>query len=340
MGKFVGFGELMIGFNPIGYRRFLQGDLMETNYTGAEANVCVSLSLLGMHASYVTRLPDNDIARCGIATLKKFGVDTDDIILGGDRMGVIYTEKGAAQRPSKVVYDRKYTSISTAQSGDFDWQKIFQDADWFHFTGITPALSDNTAGLCKEACEAAKAMGVKISCDLNYRKNLWSQEKANATMEQLVPYCDLVIGNEEDAEKVLGIHAADTDVTTGKLNRAGYEDVAQQIQRKYGVSKVAITLRESISASDNQWSAMYYENGKAYFSKKYMIHIVNRVGGGDSFSAGLIYALMHNYDPQYAVEFGVAASCLKHSIELDFNLSTLEEIERLANGDASGRVLR
>lgn len=340
MGKFVGFGELMIGFNPIGYRRFLQGDLMETNYTGAEANVCVSLSLLGMHASYVTRLPDNDIARCGIATLKKFGVDTDDIILGGDRMGVIYTEKGAAQRPSKVVYDRKYTSISTAQSGDFDWQKIFQDADWFHFTGITPALSDNTAGLCKEACEAAKAIGVKISCDLNYRKNLWSQEKAKATMEQLVPYCDLVIGNEEDAEKVLGIHAADTDVTTGKLNRAGYEDVAQQIQRKYGVSKVAITLRESISASDNQWSAMYYENGKAYFSKKYMIHIVNRVGGGDSFSAGLIYALMHNYDPQYAVEFGVAASCLKHSIELDFNLSTLEEIERLANGDASGRVLR
>lgn len=340
MGKFIGFGELMIGFNPVGYRRFLQGNLMETNYTGAEANVCVSLSLLGMQTSYVTRLPDNDIAKCGIAALRKFGVGTDAIATGGERMGVIYTEKGAAQRPSKVVYDRMHTSISTARSGDFDWKRIFQDADWFHFTGITPALSDSTAALCKEACEAAKTAGVKISCDLNYRKNLWSQEKAKETMAQLVPYCDLVIGNEEDAEKVLGIYAADTDITRGKLSRAGYEDTARQIQRKYGVSKVAVTLRESISASDNQWSAMYYEDGKTYFSRKYMIHIVNRVGGGDSFSAGLIYALTHGYDPQRAVEFGVAASCLKHSIEMDFNLSTLEEIERLAGGDASGRVLR
>jgi len=338
--KFVGFGELMIGFNPTGYRRFIQADTMEVNFTGAEANVCVSLANLGMDTAFVTRLPDNDIAKCGIALLKKFSVGTDCIVTGGDRMGVIYTEKGAAQRPSKVVYDRKYTSIATAQPGDFNWKEIFKDASWFHFTGITPALSDSTAALCKEACEVAKSMGVKISCDLNYRKNLWSQEKAKATMEQLVPYCDMVIGNEEDAEKVLGISAADTDVTTGKLSRAGYEDVARQIHEKYGVSKVAITLRESISASDNQWSAMYYEDGQAYFSKKYLIHIVNRVGGGDSFAAGLIYSLLNDYDPQHAIEFSVAASCLKHSIELDFNLSTLEEIERLANGDGSGRVQR
>lgn len=340
MKKFVGFGELMVGLNPPGYRRFIQADTMELNFTGAEANVCVSLATLGMDASFVTRLPDNDIARCGLALLKKYGVDTRDVVTGGNRMGVLYTEKGAAQRPSKVVYDRTYTAISTAQPGDFNWREIFKDAAWFHFTGITPALSDSTAALCKEACETAKDMGIRVSCDLNYRKNLWSQEKAKATMEQLVPYCDLVIGNEEDAEKVLGIRAADTDVTTGKLSREGYVDVARQIQKKYGVPKVAITLRESLSASDNQWSAMYCEHGEAFFSPKYMIHIVNRVGGGDAFSAGLIYALMHEYDPQRAVNFGVAASCLKHSIELDFNLSTLEEIERLAAGDASGRVQR
>ena len=340
MGKFVGFGEIMVGLNPVGYRRFIQADTMEVNYTGAEANVCTSLAILGMDTSFVTRLPDNDIARSAISTLRKFGVGTGDILFGGDRMGVLYTEKGAAQRPSKVVYDRKYSAVSMAKPGMFNWQEIFRDAEWFHFTGITPALSDDTAAVCLEACEAARSMGVKISCDLNYRKNLWSQEKARATMERLVPYCDLVIGNEEDAEKVLGISAEDTDITAGKLNRDGYKNVARRIQERYGVAKVAITLRESISASDNHWSGMYYDNGEACFSKKYLIHIVNRVGGGDSFAAGLIYSILHNYDAQKAIEFAVAASCLKHSIELDFNLSTLEEIERLAGGDGSGRVQR
>lgn len=340
MKKFVGFGDFLVSFNPVGYRRFLQADTMEVNFTGAEANVCVSLAALGMDASFVTRLPANDIAECGKAMLRKFKVGTEHIAAGGERIGVIYTEKGAAQRPSKVVYDRKYTSFATAKPGDFDWEKILADADWFHFTGITAALSETTAMLCEEACQAAKAMGVKVSCDLNYRKNLWTPEQAKRTMEKLVPYCDLVVGNEEDAEKVLGIRASDTDVTTGKLNHAGYEDVARQIRDKFGVPNVAITLRESLSASDNRWSAMFYDNGEAYFSRKYDIHIVNRVGGGDAFSAGLIYALMNGYEPQRAVDFGVAASCLKHSIELDFNLSTLEEVERLAGGDASGRVQR
>jgi len=340
MARFVGFGEIMLGLNPQGYRRFIQADHMEVNYTGAEANVCVSLASLGVESEFVTRLPENDIADCAIATLRKYGVGTDKIVRGGERMGVLYTEKGASQRPSKVVYDRKYSSISTAKPGDFDWKSIFDGAEWFHFTGITAALSHSTAELCLEACKEAKKRGIKISCDLNYRKKLWSKEKAKQVMEKLVPYCDLVVGNEEDADDVLGIRAADTDVTTGKLSQAGYENVARQICTKYGVPRVAITLRESISASDNQWSAMLFDHDKAYFSKKYLIHIVNRVGGGDSFSAGLIYSLLHGFDAQTAVEFAVAASCLKHSIELDFNLVSVDEVLHLANGDASGRVQR
>lgn len=341
MGKFIGFGDMLVSFCPAGYRRFIQADTMEVGYTGAEANVCVSLASLGVETDFVTRLPaNNDMAECAIACMRKFNVGTGKIVRGGERIGVIYTEKGAAQRPSKVVYDRKYTSIATAQPGDFDWEKIFADAEWFHFTGITAALSDSTAALCMEACKKAKEMGVKVSCDLNFRKKLWTEEKAKSVMEKLVPYCDLVIGNEEDADKVLGIRAADTDVTGGKLNRDGYIDVAKQICEKFGVQNVAITLRESISASDNQWSAMLYTGGEAYFSKKYMIHIVNRVGGGDSFAAGMVYSMLKGYEPQKAVEFAVAASCLKHSIEMDFNLVSLEEVTRLAEGDGSGRVQR
>lgn len=340
MGKFVGFGDLLVAFNPVGYRRFIQADTMEVNYTGAEANVCVSLAAFGEDTEFVTRLPDNDMAKCAVATLKKYSVGTDRIVWGGDRIGVIYTEKGAAQRPSKVVYDRKYTSVAMAQPGDIDWDKTFEGADWFHFTGITPALGDGTAALCLEACRKARERGMKVSCDLNFRKKLWSEEKARAVMEKLVPLCDLVIGNEEDAEKVLGIKAENSDVTGGILSREGYESVARQIEAMYGVPQLAITLRESISASDNNWSAMFYTGGQAHFSKKYAIHIVNRVGGGDSFSAGLIFALRHSYDAAHAVEFAAAASCLKHSIELDFNLSTVEEVEKLCAGDGSGRVQR
>ena len=340
MGKFIGFGDLLVGLNPVGYRRFLQADTMEVNYTGAEANVCVSLARFGIDTEFVTRLPQNDIALCAVAQLRKYGVGTDRIVYGGDRIGVIYTEKGASQRPSKVVYDRKYSSFSTAKCSEFVWDDIFCGAEWFHFTGITAALSDNTAQLCKEACLAAKSKGIKISCDLNYRKNLWTPEAAKRVMEAIVPMCDLVIGNEEDADKVLGIQAEGSDVMSGKISREGYISVARQIQEKYGVKNVAITLRESVSASDNYWSAMYYTNDKPFFSKRYPIHIVNRVGGGDSFSAGLIYSLMNAYEPQKALEFAVAASCLKHTIELDFNLVTVDEVTRLADGDGSGRVQR
>ena len=341
MKTIVGFGDMLVGLNPSGYLRFLQANSMEVNYTSAEANVCVSLSCFGEKAEFVTRLPQNAIAECAVACLRKYGVNTDKIVYGGDRIGVIYTEKGASQRPSKVVYDRKYTSIATAQPGDFNWEQIFDDnVGWFHFTGITAALSDSTAALCLEACKAAKAKGITISCDLNYRKNLWSEEKAKSVMEELVRYVDVLVANEEDADKVLGIKAIDTDVTTGHLNKAGYIDVAKQLCEKYGVRKVGITLRKSISASDNLWSAMLYDETGSYFSKEYPIHIVNRVGGGDSFTAGLIYALGNQYDAQDAVEFAVAASCLKHSIELDFNLVTVDEVKKLAAGDASGRVQR
>ena len=340
MKKFVGFGDLLIAFNPVNYRKFIQADTMEVNYTGAEANVCVSLAHFGIPTDFVTRVPNNDIADCAIAMLRKHNVGTEKIVKGGKRLGVIYTERGASQRPSKVVYDREDTAIATAKPGDFDWDAIFADAEWFHFTGITAALSDGCAALCKEACIAAKARGLKISCDLNYRKKLWSREKARSVMEELVSYCDVLIGNEEDADTVLGIRAADTDVTTGKLSRAGYEEVAKEICRRYGVGKVAFTLRESLSASDNNWSAMLFDGKTANFSKKYAMHIVNRVGGGDSFSAGLIYALMQDYEARRAVEFAAAASCLKHTIEFDFNLVTVDEVETLAGGDGSGRVQR
>lgn len=340
MKKLVGFGDYMLRLNPAGYLRFIQANQFEVNYTGAEANVCVSLAMMGIKTDFVTRLPDNDIAAAGIAELRKFNVGTDHIARGGERMGVFYVEKGASQRPSKVVYDRKGSSIATCSYEDFDWDTIFEGATNFHMTGITPALSKTIPEVCIKACKKAKEKGLIISCDLNYRKNLWTEAEAKACMTQIMPYIDLLVANEEDAEKVLGIKARDTDVTSGKLNREGYVDVAEQICQTYGTTMVAVTLRRSISASDNEWSAMLYTDGKAYFSKKYMIHLVDRVGGGDSFSAGLLYGLMNDYGPQEAIEYAAAASCLKQTIELDFNLSTADEVKRLMSGDGSGRVQR
>lgn len=340
MKKMIGFGDYMLRLNPDGYLRFLQADRFQVNYTGAEANVCVSLAMMGMDAAFVTRLPDNDIAAAGVAQLRKFGVDTRHIAYGGDRMGVFYVEKGASQRPSKVVYDRKFSSIATCSYGDFDWDAIFAGATNFHMTGITPALSKTIPEVCIQVCKKAKELGITVSCDLNYRKNLWTEAEAKACMTQIMPYIDVLVANEEDAEKVLGIKARDTDVTSGKLNREGYVDVAEQICSAYGTKMVAVTLRRSISASDNEWSAMLYTGGQAYFSKKYMIHLVDRVGGGDSFTAGLLYGLMNDYGPQEAIEYAAAASCLKQTMELDFNLSTADEVKRLAAGDGSGRVQR
>lgn len=340
MKKIVGFGDMLVSFAPAGYLRFIQADRMDVNYTGAEANVLVSLSQFGLETEFVTRLPSNPISECAQAWMNKFRVGTRHIAYGGERIGVIYTERGASQRPSRVVYDRGHTAMSTARPKDFDWNTIFEDACWFHFTGITAALSDSCAEICLEACRKAREKGLIISCDLNYRKKLWSEEKARSVMEKLIRYVDVLIANEEDADKVLGIRADNTDVTAGKLNREGYVDVAHKICKSYGVKQVGITLRRSLSATDNAWSAMMYDGEKAYFSQEYMIHIVNRVGGGDSFTAALIYALYKNYEPQHAVEFAAAASCLKHSIEQDFNLVSVQEAEALAGGDASGRVQR
>ena len=314
MKKMVGFGDYLLRLNPEGYLRFIQADHFQINYTGAEANVCVSLAMMGMDTEFVTRLPDNDIAACGVAELRKFNVGTSHIAYGGERMGVFYAEKGASQRPSGATH--------------------------FHMTGITPALSKTIPSVCIKACRKAKEMGLTVSCDLNYRKNLWTEAEANACMVQLMPYIDVLVANEEDAEKVLGIKARDTDVTQGKLNREGYIDVAEQICQTYGTKMVAVTLRRSISASDNEWSAMLYTNGKPYFSKQYMIHLVDRVGGGDSFTAGLLYGIMNDYGPQETIEYAAAASCLKQTIELDFNLSTADEVKRLVGGDGSGRVQR
>lgn len=267
-------------------------------------------------------------------------VDTSAIVRGGERVGIYFNEKGAAQRPSVCIYDRAHSAIAEADSDDFDWDSIFEGVDWFHFTGITPALGENVAAICEQACIAAKQKGITISCDLNYRGKLWSREQARETMSKLCRYVDVCISNEEDAKDVFGIEAEATDITAGELNRKGYESVARQLMDTFGFQKVAITLRESKSAFDNDWSAMLYDGTNYCFSKKYPLHIVDRIGGGDSFGAGLIYALLQGKDTQAAVEFAVAASALKHSVEGDYNMVTVAEVEKLAGGDGSGRVQR
>lgn len=340
MKKVVGFGDYILRLNPEGYLKFIQADKFVVNYTGAEGNVCTSLAYMGVPTQFVTKLPENAIAECALATLRKFGVGTDYIAYGGDRIGLFYAEKGASQRPSKIVYDRKNSSFCMSSREDYDWKEILKDAGNFHFTGITPALGENLAEICLDACKTAKEMGVTVSCDLNYRKNLWSRAQAKETMEKLLEYVDVLIANEEDSADVLDIHASNTDIISGKLDKEGYVEVAQKISEKYNIPTVAITLRKSISASDNDWSALLYKDGKPHFSKEYRIHIVDRVGGGDSFGAGLLYALGNNYEAQQAVEFAVAASCLKQTIELDVNLSKPADILALAGGDGSGRVQR
>ncbi len=338
--KVITFGEIMLRLAPEGYYRFVQADTFGATYGGGEANVAVSLANYGFDARFVTKLPKHEIGQAAVNSLRKYGVDTSHIARGGDRVGIYFLEKGASQRPSKVIYDRANSSIATASASDFDWKEIFDGADWFHFTGITPALNDEVAAICLEACKAAKEAGVTISCDLNYRNKLWSKEKAGQVMGELCQYVDVCIANEEDAADVFGIKAADTDVTKGEVNHEGYKDVAKQLADRFGFSKVAITLRESLSANDNNWSAMLYDGNDFYFSKKYKMHIVDRVGGGDSFGGGLICASLNGYDSQATIEFAVAASCLKHSIEGDFNMVSMDEVLKLAGGDASGRVQR
>lgn len=338
--KVVTFGELMLRLAPNGYYRFFQDDQLQATFGGGEANVAVSLANYGIDASFVTKLPTHAIGQAAVNSLRKYGVDTSKIVRGGDRVGIYFLEKGASQRGSVCIYDRAHSAIQEAVPSDFDWDAIFEGVDWFHFTGITPALGENLVEICREACKAAKAHGVKISCDLNYRGKLWTRDQARAAMTDLCQYVDVCISNEEDAKDVFGIEAENTDIYGGKLNKEGYKSVAKQLADKFGFEKVAITLRTSISASDNDWAAMLYDGENYCFSKEYHLHIVDRVGGGDSFGGGLIYALLSGKNTQDAVEFAVAASALKHSIEGDYNLVTVSEVEKLAGGDGSGRVQR
>ena len=340
MNNVVTFGEIMLRLAPNGYYRFFQNDQMQATFGGGEANVAVSLANFGLHSTYVTKLPRHAIGQAAVDSLRYFGVDTDCIVRGGERVGIYYLEKGASQRGSVCIYDRAHSAIQEADPSEFDWDDIFEGADWFHFTGITPALGPNMVEACEQACIAARKKGVKISCDLNYRGKLWTREQAREAMTRLCRYVDVCIANEEDAKDVFGIEADSTDVYGGKLNHDGYKSVARQLRERFGFEKVAITLRTSVSASDNGWAGLLYDGENFCFSRSYQLHIVDRVGGGDSFCGGLIYSILSGKTSQEAIEFAVAASALKHSIEGDFNRVRVAEVEKLVGGDGSGRVQR
>ena len=336
--RVITFGEIMLRLAPEGYYRFVQAESFGATYGGGEANVAVSLANFGLDAAFVTKLPKHEIGQAAVNSLRRYGVDTSLITRDGDRVGIYFLEKGASQRPSKV-YDRAGSAIATAAPSDFDWDAIFDGADWFHFTGITPALGAGIADICRDACRAAKRAASKFPATSTTAK-LWTREEARRVMTELCEYVDVCIANEEDAKDVFGIEAGNTDITGGKLNREGYQSVARQLADRFHFEAVAITLRTSISASENNWAGMLYTGGAYYFSREYHVQIVDRVGGGDSFGAGLIYSLLSGKTPQDALEFAVAASCLKHSIEGDFNQVSIAEVETLSGGDGSGRVQR
>ena len=343
MGKIVTLGEIMLRLSTPGNEKFIQADEFDVCYGGGEANVAVSLANYGHTAEFVTKVPENPIGECAVAALRKMGVQTNHIAKGGERLGIYFLETGAAMRASNVVYDRAHSSIATASVSDFDFDEIFEGADWFHFTGITPAISDAATELCEAALKAAKAKGVKVSCDLNFRKKLWTSEKAQKVMTNLMQYVDVCIGNEEDAEKVLGFKPGNTDVTSGDLELAGYKDIFVQMVEKFNFEYVISSLRVSHSASDNGWSACIYsrDTKEFYHSREYRISpIVDRVGGGDSFAGGTICGFMDGKDFKSALGFGVAASALKHTIPGDFNMVSRSDVENLVGGDGSGRVQR
>lgn len=339
--KIVTFGEIMLRLSPAGVNnRFVQADRFDVVYGGGEANVAVSCANYGHDAYFVTKLPTHEIGQSALNALRRYGVHTDYIARGGKRLGIYYLESGSAMRPSKVIYDRAGSSIAEASVADFDFDKIMEGADWFHWSGITPAISDEAAELTRLACEAAKRHGATVSVDLNFRKKLWTKEKAQSIMRPLMQYVDVCIGNEEDAELCLGFKP-DADVEGGKTDAEGYKAIFQQMQRKFGFKYVISTLRESLSASHNGWKAMIYNGEEFYVSKRYdILPIVDRVGGGDSFSGGVIHGLLTKPTQGEALEFAVAASALKHTINGDFNLVSIDEVEALAGGDGSGRVQR
>ncbi len=340
MKKVVTMGEIMLRLSTPGYSRFSQAERFDVVYGGGEANVAVSLANYGFDAHFVSRVPEHEIGQCAVNTLRRFNVNTDYVARGGERLGIYFLETGASMRPSKVVYDRAESAIATATEADFDFDAIFEGAEWFHFSGITPAISEEAAKLTEMACKAAKKHGVTVSVDLNYRKKLWTPERAQEVMTNLMEYVDVCIGNEEDAELCLGFKPGHTDVTTGDLELDGYKRIFTEMKEKFNFKYVVTTLRESYSASDNGWSALIYDGNEFYHSKKYNVRIVDRVGGGDSFAGGLICGLLDGKSQGDALEFAVAASAMKHTIFGDFNLVTREEVENLAGGDASGRVQR
>lgn len=340
MSKVVTLGEIMLRLSTPGYDRFVQAESFDAIYGGGEANVAVSLANYGHEAYYVTKLPKHEIGQAAVNALRKYGVDTSYIVRGGDRVGIYYSETGASARPSKVIYDRANSAIAMAEPSEFDFDKVFEGAKWFHTSGITPAISENGAKITKAAMIAAKKAGAIVSIDLNYRKKLWTPAQAQKVMTDLMQYVDVCIGNEEDASLCLGFTPEGLDVTKGSLDAAAYETIFKQMKEKFGLTHVVSTLRESYSASDNGWSAVIYDGKEFYHSREYELRIVDRVGGGDSFAAGLISAMLDGKGSKEALEFAVAASALKHTVKGDFNLMSKDEVQTLVDGDASGRVQR
>jgi 2-dehydro-3-deoxygluconokinase len=340
MGRVVTLGEMMLRLMPSNNLRIEQAASFEAIYGGDESIVAVSLARFGIESAYVTKLPDNPLGRGALNSLRSHGVNTDFVTLGGDRLGLNFYENGASIRPSKVIYDRRNSAIAEATPDDFDFDNIFSGASWFHVSGITPALSENCAAITKAAMSTAKKNGVTVSVDLNYRRKLWSPEKARKVMTDLMQYVDVCIGNEEDAEITLGFKPENTDVFKGEINLDGYKNVFQQLKERFGFKMIASTLRESYSASDNGWSALVFDGQEFYHSRKYDIHLVDRGGGGASFAAGLIYGAIKGKSLADITEFAVAASALKQTILGDFNLVTVDEVMQLMNGDISGRVQR
>ena len=338
--KVVTFGEIMMRLNPPGYERLIQTDTLEISYAGGEANVAVSLANLGDASEFVTSVPDSILGQAAINNIRFYGVETSHIRREGSRLGLYFVEKGASQRSSKVIYDRKNSSIACASIDDFCWDEILEGSDWFHFTGITPALGGNLPSICEKACRTAKEKGITVSCDINYRSSLWSKADAAAVMKKLMPYVDVCIANEEDLTDVFGFPAGNSDIEHGIIDRAGYQSLAKHVIDEFGCRYTAITLRGSLSASTNRWSAMISDGTVSEFSNEYTIQIVDRVGGGDSFGGALIHALRKEWNLKDSIEFAAAASCLKQTIEHDFNLVSEDEIRSLASGIGSGRVRR
>jgi len=341
MGKILTIGEIMMRLQPQGYKRLMQADTLEVVFGGGEANVAVSLAQFGEDAVYFTKLPKNPLADKCVNELRGFGVDTTKIIRGGERMGIYFCEKGCSQRGSNVIYDRKDSAIAKMADSEVDVDTLLDGVTWLHWTGITPALSDNAIDVMRKILRAAKLKDIQVSCDLNYRKKLWTKDKANQVMSELVNYVDVLISNEEDSKDVFSIEASNSNITAGVLSADGYEEIGHKLMNKFPNLKcVAFTLRESISASVNNWSGILVTAKGAFKSKKYTIQIVDRVGGGDSFGAGLIYGLVNKLGEQQTIEFAIAASCLKHTIEGDFNITSVDEVMKLVGGDGSGRVQR